>query len=502
MRLTHNRIPGGSLLLVLLLGLLLLAPGAWAEPKPGGPDPGGRYCLWMLWLGDRSLLGPVQERLAQGEPFMVVARLTARRHPKKAKVSADCLEAAKLAPTVLQALVPLELGQVSQPFDLGGGVALVMRTTDAYRQRGQALYDQGKYAQAEKELLKDLKLHPAAAPTWHVVGLCRAARGDYPGALEALDQALKWTPANPALLNDKASILGLMGRKEEAREQFERALALDPKNPLIQSNLAWALYLQGRQLDRAEKLARQALDRQPDNPRFRSTWQKIQKARAQAARPKARAKVVAKAKPKKSKPSTRAAAKPRPKAKPRTKIAAKPKPKARPRSKTEPKPRTRVAAKSKPKPRPKARPARSGPEPEYPLVAVAGHRPVSLVPVRQPQAKPTPRPAAPAVQKSRPPAQAAQKPRAVTPPPGGYKVYIEIGAFRDHQRARREVNRWVRRGYATRMERWQRRSGQVWMRVMLGPFPDQAKASKMARRLKKKRWVQDYHLVVRPKGGG
>ncbi len=424
---------------LLLLLVLLLAGGAWfpARAADKRAEPARRYCLWMLWLGDRSLLGPVQKSLEQGQPFMVVARLTARRHPKKAKVSADCLDAAKLASPVLKALAPLELGQVSRPFDLGGGVALVMRTTDAYRRRGQALYDQGKYAQAEKELLQDLKLHPAAAPTWHVVGLCRAARGDYAGALKALDQALKWTPANAALWNDKASVLGLMGRKQEAREHFERALALDPRSPLIKSNLAWSLCLLGSELDRAEKLARQALEQEPGNRRFQKTLQKIRRARSKAAEDKAKPRSSGQAK------------------------AARPK-----RAKTEP-----------------------GPEVEYPRVAVAGHKPRSLVRVKRPA-----------------PARAASGPRkpraAAAPPAGSYKAYIEIGAFRDHRRARREVARWVGRGYATRMERWERKPGQVWLRVMLGPFSDRAKARRMARRLKSRRWIRDYHLVVRPKGGG
>ncbi len=434
---------GAQTLLGLLLALLL-AGGAFGATLAAAKAREGdsRYCLWMLWLKDRSLLPAVQAQLARGQPFMVVARLTARRHPRKAKVSADCLEASKLAPAVLEALAPLDLGRVSPPFDLGGGVALVMRTTDAYRRRGQALYDQGKYAQAERELLKDLKLHPAAAPTWHVVGLCRAARGDYAGALSALDQALKWTPANAALWNDKASVLGLMGRKQEAREYFERALALDPQSPLIKSNLAWSLYQLGRELDRAEKLARQAVERQPGNQRFQKTLRKIRAARAaklRAARPKPR----------------------------------KHRPRARP-----------VSAQSKPrKHRPRARPvpARPVPQVSYPRVAVAGHRPRSLV---------RPGPPAPVPRKARIAVQA-----------GSYRAYIEIGDFRDQGRARQEVARWVGRGYATRMERWEKRPGQVWLRVMLGPFSDRARARDMARRLKSRRWIRDYRLVLRPRGG-
>lgn len=259
----------------LLAAALCLLPDQASLAQNPAPQE-SRYCTWLFWSKEPALIKQALERMAQGDPFMVVARDLARKNPKDSQANADCMQAAGMDPAVLAVVKNLQIGEISRPFDLGGGTALVMRTTDQYRRKAQEYYSKGRYSQAERELLRDLKLHPASAAAWHMLALTRTAQGNYKLALTALDKALAWSPGNPAMLNDKASALANLGRGKEAVTVFEKALKLDPKNPTIMSNLAWALTLTKQKPKRAEALAREACQVAPREARYWHTLGKIQ----------------------------------------------------------------------------------------------------------------------------------------------------------------------------------------------------------------------------------
>lgn len=277
-----NRVKNTTIVMVAL-GLCLwaltgwLPSKAWAQTQSQGQSA-KRYCIWLFWTKEPALIKQALERLAQGDPFMVVARDTARQHPKTSQANADCMPAGGMDPAVLAAARNLKIGELSRPFDLGGGTAMVMRTTDAHRRQAQALYAKGHYVQAERELLRDLKLHPASASAWHMLSLTRTAQGNYKQALGALDKALSLSPNNPAMLNDKASALANLGRAQEAVPIFEKAMQRDPENPTIMSNLAWALTLAEKDPKRALALAKEACKTAPGEARVWHTLAKIQAA--------------------------------------------------------------------------------------------------------------------------------------------------------------------------------------------------------------------------------
>jgi Flp pilus assembly protein TadD len=270
--------------LALGLCLLALALCLWTSQSALAQNPPldePRYCTWLFWSKDPTHIKQALERLAQGDPFMIVARETARKHPKNSQANADCMRASGMDPAVLAVVKGLKIGEISRPFDLGGGTALVMRTTDQHRRKAQEYYSKGRYGQAERELLRDLRLHPASSAAWHMLALTRTAQGNYKQALDALDKALVWSPANSAMLNDKASALANLGRSKQAVKVFEKALKLDPKNPTIMSNLAWALTLIRKTPKRAEALAKQACDEAPQEARFWLTLGKVQAAQGE-----------------------------------------------------------------------------------------------------------------------------------------------------------------------------------------------------------------------------
>ncbi len=275
------RLLAGLVLLALALGLAACAERP-IKPPPTPATP-KRVCLWLFWSKDPGLIKQAQALMAQGKPFQAVAIDLARNNPGLAKTNADCMDTSKLEVELAHALQGLKLGQVSQPFEINQGTALAMHTSDRFRRKAKAYYDQGKYEQAARELRLDLDLHPAAAGSWHLLALCLAATGDKQGAVEAFERALEWTPRDPTLLNDKATTLQAMGRGDEALKLYRQALDREPDNPVFMNNLAWALVQENKNLAEAEKLAARAARQAADQASIWDTLGQVQQARGRHA---------------------------------------------------------------------------------------------------------------------------------------------------------------------------------------------------------------------------
>lgn len=265
-----------GLAVVLAAGL---AAGCGSRHKASVPEAGDRYCLWLLWVKDDALLKEVQSRLAAGQHFVMVSRAIVATHPARARHQANCLESAKIDPAVLKVIKRLRLGRVSAPFKLGGGTALVMRTTDKYRKRGHRLFRRREYQAAERAFANDLRLHPGSSSSWHYMGRSRAARGDMQGAVKALEQARRYNPKNPATYYYLGMALQELGRDAEALQQFRKAQKLAPKNPALMSHLAMMLAASKKDLALAEKLARRAVKLAPQRGISWSALGQVLKAR-------------------------------------------------------------------------------------------------------------------------------------------------------------------------------------------------------------------------------
>lgn len=258
---------------------------AEAGPSPARPAEsaqtglGQRRCLRILPLASQAQAEEVWRRVKAGENFLVLARETAK--DGKLGPPVRCLHENEMEAEVLKAVGDLRLGQVSPPFPAAAGWALALGTTDEFWNNGSALYEAGRHQEAEAELLKDVEINPDG-PSWHLIALARSARKDPAGALKALDQALAWSPLSSSLLNDKASLLMDLGRTEEAISLYDQALRYAPDNPLIMNNLAWCLARNEKDLARAERLARQAVARQPDRAEF---WDTLGMVQQMAGRP-------------------------------------------------------------------------------------------------------------------------------------------------------------------------------------------------------------------------
>jgi protein O-GlcNAc transferase len=95
-------------------------------------------------------------------------------------------------------------------------------------ERGLALHQQGRLADAEHIYREVLRQHPTHAEAWHLLGVVALQSGRPHIAVEQIDKALGLDETIAAAHNNRAIALQKLGRIPEALAGFDRALALHP----------------------------------------------------------------------------------------------------------------------------------------------------------------------------------------------------------------------------------------------------------------------------------
>ncbi|MFH1572282.1 MAG: tetratricopeptide repeat protein [Gemmatimonadota bacterium] len=126
--------------------------------------------------------------------------------------------------------------------------------------------------QAYEALLAD---DPGQATVWLALGQARLREGNWDGAVEALDAALRLRPQLAGAHELLGSAHRGAGRLERAIAAYEAGLEGTPTARLY-TNLAAALAADG-QLERAAVALRAALDLDPGNPRAREGLERLQR---------------------------------------------------------------------------------------------------------------------------------------------------------------------------------------------------------------------------------
>jgi len=160
---------------------------------------------------------------------------------------------------------------------------------------GMALYQKGKFADADKTFARLLSSDPNHADVWHMRGVChmsmdrlgeaeafirhalklrreavfytnlgitlmRAQKAD--GAIAAYRESLALDPNNARACSNLGNLLKHRREQEEAEALYRRAIKLEPNYALALANLG-ALLMERRQYDEAELLLRKSLALNP-----------------------------------------------------------------------------------------------------------------------------------------------------------------------------------------------------------------------------------------------
>jgi regulator of sirC expression with transglutaminase-like and TPR domain len=111
--------------------------------------------------------------------------------------------------------------------------------------------------------LKNLTLRQVFADLYNNRGTLRGVRGDWPGALRALERGLVLDPVSPYLHYNRGVLLGRTDREAEAEAEFAKAIALDPNHYYAVNNLA-EIHSRRGEFDRALEEVNRALEIHPE----------------------------------------------------------------------------------------------------------------------------------------------------------------------------------------------------------------------------------------------
>ncbi len=96
------------------------------------------------------------------------------------------------------------------------------------RERGAAMFRQGRIAEAEDAYATVLRKRPADLEAIQLLGCCAANRGQHGRAIEFFDRFLALAPPDATVLCQRAAALVVVGRFEQAIADLDRAIALVP----------------------------------------------------------------------------------------------------------------------------------------------------------------------------------------------------------------------------------------------------------------------------------
>lgn len=108
----------------------------------------------------------------------------------------------------------------------------------------QELLTQGRLEDAKQKVQELLKAYPSSLEGYNLLGIILSNQNDFPGALDAFQQALRLNPKSVKTLGNLANFYIAEGKPELAENEFKAALALAPADR--DSNYNYGLFLLSR----------------------------------------------------------------------------------------------------------------------------------------------------------------------------------------------------------------------------------------------------------------
>ncbi len=145
-------------------------------------------------------------------------------------------------------------------------VSLVPRRADALNALGVALFNLGRYHEAEQRYREAIDINPEYANA--LVNLAAVLQANPQAAEPELRRVLKINPKYPQARATLGVMLLSAGREHEAKVAFRKALKISPKDPIALIGLAQIARQEGR-FDDAQSLLKRTLE---INPKMPSAW--------------------------------------------------------------------------------------------------------------------------------------------------------------------------------------------------------------------------------------
>jgi protein O-mannosyl-transferase len=139
------------------------------------------------------------------------------------------------------------------------------RYADLHKNLGTMLLAQRRYADAAEQFQQALQLNPRSAPAHNGLGMALLGQGRAAEAIECSRKALEIMPDHPGAHNNLGNALAALGRHVEALQEYRTALELNSRSPETHKNMAEALSAMGRAGEAIEACER-ALELKPESP--------------------------------------------------------------------------------------------------------------------------------------------------------------------------------------------------------------------------------------------
>lgn len=148
---------------------------------------------------------------------------------------------------------------------------LAAQRVDGWVGAASVLYDQGKFQEAAELLEEAKQFITNEFRIYFLLGITYQRQKKANEAALALETAIQLNSKSV----DAHSALGLvyyeLERYQDSDSLYERALRLDPHNHLVLNNYSYSLAVRGIHLERALQMAKEAVDKQPENQAYLDT---------------------------------------------------------------------------------------------------------------------------------------------------------------------------------------------------------------------------------------
>src|SRR5262249_45524632 len=189
------------------------------------------------------LLGDALGQLGATQPAEALLRQAQRRYPDDFWINHPPAEHLRLSR-------PAQANEAVRFFTVA--VALRQQSPGVHNNLGNALWTQGKPAEAEVAYRAAIKLKPDLALAHHNLGIALQAQGKPAEAEAAFRTAIKLKPDYPEAHNNLGNALRAQRKSAEAKAAYRAAIKLKPNYADAHSNLGVALYEQGKTAEAVE----------------------------------------------------------------------------------------------------------------------------------------------------------------------------------------------------------------------------------------------------------